>query len=1502
MKRGTKLLSALLLICTLLGIMPLSAIVAFASELGNEAPKDATVEIQSELSAYKQGETLSYADDGYIGIPYEVTVYYDASKGAAVPGVGGTVAVLYVVNTNTERVGTDSDTSIITSMLDRGYIVAVLDYKNNEKATTPGLDYSTQLIRMDLNEGKFFTDKTFFPAGTYNENHLVPAGYDVSLSHVFFEIDKHGVDGDMEKIVETWNYDFRACNQNKIIKWVDGSGNRKNTQKGVDGSSPVWYADAAGTVVDQTNGQYIKITHTYAKQIQDCVKADGTPIDLNLYMHIIYPTNPEKEVPVMVTSSAHQHLASSYAQTSETPKPHLAGAMFRGYAAATYDYDYIPMARDDHYGYFAGDYSVAFSGLNSSYALGGYDRGLYNTAAFRYLRYLSYTEPEIYRFDDEAMGLFGLSKGGTQTFMGTASLRESMSLSDMGEGATIADLEAYIDNKIEEIYPGYIVVMDPECIVTEPTGKADTYYTYDGSTRYNSGKTEDIYFNGYVIDGGEKQPWLTYTDENGEIREIMSGAQVVHSNVSATLAQPWDGHAPVVTTSNFGDSYGGAYDTHNYLPNVFRNYNVPSLYYELPNPHTLIYGLDSNYGVDTYVAFCKFFDYYLKNEAVSVSHTDAINGDVNVSTTDGILIKFLGEVTAEEITKVTFVDNNGNVAKGEWVSSCGNTEWTFYPVALNGGAFYTATVPADMKGANGVEMGEAYVFTFRTEAETTDIYGMSGNVNVNTENGAVFSFTVPEKSIGANKIYLRFKVSNNAANIADIYSANASGVAGEKLGSVNLKGAGYYEYDVTEYVMSGNAGERVYFVVKAQKEASVSTVYNHDFETTTDFAANGRRSLVTEVAGEKVTALKYQSIYYTEKEGYGICGGYGSWYPVMLTNSKIINGGKAVTEADYGRTFLITLRVYDTASRSLQLWFNDCVDRANERVDYSYTRTMANTVAGEWTEITVPYTVYEMDNGVLEQIKTLKVIGYSTGGSELPIYFDKLTVTETVTDIELSEASLVYRSVGGEYKAPVSEKRFSVGGSEYATWWEAVNATNGTNNVITLLGDYDFSRASDGYVISARSALTVDLNGYTVRLANASLLNLGSNSTTEVNMTVKNGNVIVSDHPIVSYLSASEAGNGKAYGINLEDLYITTENGASSFDIITGSDSPTGASISQSVTLKNCVLDINRKQLPRYSPMTVFPSDGANLTSDYTVIGGDIIMTRSFRLALYDDNRDVKFVADESGDYTSIKLTATLSLPTDTSVVADKGYCYYLPTGEAGGFTTYTLTSAKYSTPYGIIPEDKSPEDYPFAIFVGGELVGLYSTFTNGSDAMQDNALYGVFSYIRGEHDTDIQIYLRRDYSLAEGGDTSFNNFSQIGGNVTFDLNGHTLTLGSFPLLGCYAKAGWDKVSGKNFIYDTTFKFVGGKINVGNSALISFSTAAPSASYNKEKHFNLSFNGTEIVSSGTLVKKGNMSNTEYGAVIDLAFNDCELNISGITSATTLFNGADTDMTGDLKVS
>ena len=655
MKIKTRLISILLLVCTLMTIVPVSAIAAFASGENTEQKEDATVDIEAGLNDYIQGGTQSFADDGYIGIPYEITVYYDASKGATKPGYNGTNAILYIVNSYSERIGTDSDTNIIKSMLDRGYVVAVLDYKWNAKAVSPGLEYSIQKIRTKLRMGTFFKDKTLFPSGEYFENHAVPAGHNITVNDVFYEIDKHGTDGTIERIVHVWNEDFRGVKRNTIIKWVDEDGNRKTTQNGYDGSSPVWYADAAGKTVDNENGQYIKIEYTKAMTITDCVQKDGSPLDFNLYMHIVYPTNPQNDVPVMILASSSEHMTSGTATES---RPYLTGYALNGYAVAVYDFEYVPMSRNDSYGYFSGDQSLGITGQNGTFALGSYNRGNYNTAAVRYLRYLSITDHDTYSFDNDKFGLYGNSKGGFQTFLGAAALRESATVNDFG--GSVSALETYIDKKVATfLNDAYIGATDPI------TG---IHTQYDGNSRYQNGKTEDIIKGSYVVDGGEMQPWLTYTDENGVVREIPSGVQWVYSSCGGTTIQEWEGHSPVFTAANYYDNFGSGYSTHNYLENLFRIYDIPSLFFEAPLQHDVISGLDVNYGVDGYDALFKHTAYYLKDTPVSVVYTTPANGDAGVKTTDGIMIRFYGPVYESEINKVVVKDANGNVADGTWVS------------------------------------------------------------------------------------------------------------------------------------------------------------------------------------------------------------------------------------------------------------------------------------------------------------------------------------------------------------------------------------------------------------------------------------------------------------------------------------------------------------------------------------------------------------------------------------------------------------------------------------------------------------------------------------------------------------------------------------------------------------------------------------------------------------------------------------------------------------------
>ena len=223
-----------------------------------------TPEAPEELASLKEtylGKSET-ATDRY-GKPVHLHYYYKKDKNytPASIGEGGSVVIMYVMHTNTERVkGTEgTDAAIVQSMLERDFYVVVMDYKDND-VTSPDLDWSIQGIRYALQGGqKYITpNREKDSAPDYQKNYVVPAGYNIAYDVPYFSFDKHGSAGTLERIVEIWNNDFRSVKRNVIVKWVyeneDGTFTRKHTKAIAEGYD-VWYADAAGKTVDNVNGK-----------------------------------------------------------------------------------------------------------------------------------------------------------------------------------------------------------------------------------------------------------------------------------------------------------------------------------------------------------------------------------------------------------------------------------------------------------------------------------------------------------------------------------------------------------------------------------------------------------------------------------------------------------------------------------------------------------------------------------------------------------------------------------------------------------------------------------------------------------------------------------------------------------------------------------------------------------------------------------------------------------------------------------------------------------------------------------------------------------------------------------------------------------------------------------------------------------------------------------------------------------------------------------------------
>ena len=284
-------------------------------------------------------------NDAKLGIPVALTTYYKGETSTT-----ETPLILYIMGyVGAGEVGTEDSGTILADLLDEGYIVLTADYLGNEAAVTPTLDWSIQNIRMDV--------KTYLGGLSCHavERYVVPEGYRIARNIVYYNIDVNARKGTIEKIIRDYNDPDGSFRQAKLSKIPN--------------------PDEVITSIDR------------------CLKPDGTPIDLQLKMDIIYPSGSETPAPVvMIASSSETRMKVC---TGKANRPMDVGPLLRGCAVAVYDHAYVPMARDDHYGYYA-NYSLMWTGTINSHA-----------SAARCVRYYA----DAFGYSKENYAVMGHSKG-----------------------------------------------------------------------------------------------------------------------------------------------------------------------------------------------------------------------------------------------------------------------------------------------------------------------------------------------------------------------------------------------------------------------------------------------------------------------------------------------------------------------------------------------------------------------------------------------------------------------------------------------------------------------------------------------------------------------------------------------------------------------------------------------------------------------------------------------------------------------------------------------------------------------------------------------------------------------------------------------------------------------------------------------------------------------------------------------------------------------------------
>ena len=1002
----SRLLAGILALLLLFPCIPFSMLASAEESITPEVPS----ELQSDIVNKYLHKSIQITDAAkdfpnssvpqtLLGIPVNLHFYYDTDRfsyPANREGYAGSVVILYVMNTRVPRIGTDSDAAIVARLIDRGYYVVVMDYLDNENTVSPYLEWSVQNIRSQIINGTIETPERAvdgLSTGSHIvSNYVLPAGYDIAYEIPYFAYDLHGAAGKLERIVEIWNNDFKSVKRASLVKWVKEDGTPKldktdaitvksaSDTRNIDYAT--WFSDpdmtksvpeaelAKLSAEEQKKYPYTYVGNTKAETVYDCVKPDGTFIDLNLYMDLIYPTGTDiASVPVMVA------LSSGYTRSGATTtadRPQLQGFLFRGYAGVVSAYGLVPMARADHYGYFCGDSQMnSVSGDNYTYSLSVYNGVKSDTAMLRTLRKAAKDGIEVdgkvtkFPFLSDKIGAFGNSKAGVASRLGTTSPE------------TLEELR-HLEGHVGETRYDHI---------TDPT--------------YGNLGYRDPYLDDGVLDASGNK--FVRDPEAQPYTEFSSRANLTYAECGSAQATVEEGQSPVFCTGTQAGGDCSYWVFYRGLMNQCRNANVP--FYGLISPkcgHTFGTGPDKFYGIDTYAAFHRYANYWLQNgdpscEIIDVDNPGFIGTDAegfdgtNESLTidrvyeigagASIKFQFIGSIDGSEIGKITIADAlSGEELLGHWNSYFGDQQWEFIPYNIEEGTYYTVTVPTTITAENGKCLSSEKTLTFRTVSGVTETTGtVAGNRTITDKNGAYFVFDAEEYA-DVHSVILRFSVKNEATNrvmitAIDKYNGENpdASVTGEVLGEVAVYGAGAYTFDVTEYV-KGKSG-KIAFRATAKYAAGKKVLTDADFENSAlgaehlmssagqIIAINTSRTVISddEVGGKSSKTMRLDYILpratYVNLAGDLEGNGVNNHFDTIFFH-KGISESKRLSEEDLGRTIRFSFRLCDTTSRQIHIGAQGVEN--GRVVDFRAIDRTVRTVAGEWKTYTVEFTYEEL--------------------------------------------------------------------------------------------------------------------------------------------------------------------------------------------------------------------------------------------------------------------------------------------------------------------------------------------------------------------------------------------------------------------------------------------------------------------------------------------------------------------------------------------------------------
>jgi len=861
-------------------------------------------------------------------LPFVARAYFKNvdNEGNTITPPKDTPVIFYVINHAMERIGTEDDISIVSDLLDEGYIVFTLDYKNNPKAVSPEIDWSLLGARTQIMNK--ITD--YFPGITYsyskvNFSYVVPAGCRIARNVWYFNLMEHGSVLTEQKIVDSWN----GTGSNAFKKYAKKiPAVEKNNY-----TAGVWYE---------------------ATCLEDCVKPDGSPIDLDLRMDIIYPSKPKEAPPVFALASSSEARNGS---TTHSSRPQFIGFLMRGYAAACYDHEYVPMARTDHYGYYDPYGTANINGVKT------------HTAAIRCIRQYA----DDFGYDPSRIGVWGHSKSSYSALLG----REHPELLE----ERIPSEAAGVQPNLTYDHNGEPIPSNVQCVYSSMGDGTKLHKTLVNETTVPS-----------IPACGQKDEFNAYSYYNAMIDTYRN-----HDVVTLDMDMPDLGHEypygidPILKY----DRYVATLDFFDY--HLKGNIGAKAVY---------AYPKDENQEIlDTDSVYVKFNASVAREEILNnVKVLDAATGEALTGTWTSELGNTTWTFTTDQfknahvynlVVPTTIKADNGlNLSEG----------W-FTKFKVKGGEKLYPSKDAYIDSASLVNTGSEDAIELSTgtkkgylEFDISSIEsGITSKLTFNVENDAkqmIYVYGLNDNAENWEESTITWE--NAPANVDGKFFDEEKATL---VGKVSVVGKGLYSIDATDYIDS-LTGSTARFVLAANSVPGGETL-NLQFDTATSAGRNTASSAPNEchsstyvfrVGGAPVgvsLSTEYdvngngKSLFFDRKNSYDRIRFYNAF------------STSALSKDDIGRAFDISAWIYPVSNMNIEIGVMNCTG-SYSGVFYNEFNTFAVT-PNQWNEVTFSCVIDEtMAN---EQVGML---GLQTSGSADDFYIDNVVIKEVATDVTIT--------------------------------------------------------------------------------------------------------------------------------------------------------------------------------------------------------------------------------------------------------------------------------------------------------------------------------------------------------------------------------------------------------------------------------------------------------------------------------------------------------------------